>query len=186
MAAHNIAQRLRSLPLETSNSRVYQDDDDIIIDRIRTLLMPEKKSKRQKNKKKSKPVSSVRSSGEASLQAFEYKNMAGPVVDLLRDPTHTIESSEAISFVRRLEKEQNFKAMYIDSDELSANQEYQCLVQLTLDPPLVLFGEGPTQIQAKRNAASDIINFFTHMLGRHEKPANGINTVNGISNNAQD
>jgi RISC-loading complex subunit TARBP2 len=179
VAAHNMAQRLRSLPLESSSSRVYQDDDDIIIGCIRSLVTPEKKVKKQRNRKKSKSTSSVRSTstGEPSLQAFEYKNMTGPVVDLLRDPTHKIERTDIVGFVRRLEKEQNFKAMYLDSDERSATDEYQCMVQLSLDPPLVLIGEGPTKAEAKRNAAFDITKFFAQMVRTRGKSEN----TNGTS-----
>jgi len=168
-AAYNMASRLKAMPLVKSTARVYEDDDDVIIERLRSLKKlsgSTKKRRKRKGRKKSGDTEAV-AAGNAPPQSFGYKGMVGPVIDSLRDPTFSTE--DPVGFVKKLGKEQNFEAMYIDSEDLSTNDEHQIMVQITLDPPLVLIGEGKTFREAKRNAARDVIRYFTQMIKKSKK-----------------
>lgn len=61
-------------------------------------------------------------------------------------------------------EEYDFKAMYIEYDELSSSGEHQCLIQVTTEPPIVLIGVGDSKSTARRNAALDLIEYFRFMI----------------------
>lgn len=67
-------------------------------------------------------------------------------------------------FVEELAAEHEFKAMYIEYEDLSTAGEHQCLIQVTTDPPIVLIGVGESKSTAKANAATDLIEYFRFMI----------------------
>lgn len=66
--------------------------------------------------------------------------------------------------MEELTAEFEYKAMYIEYDELSTVEEHQCLIQVTTDPPIVLMGVGDDKPTARKNAALDLINYFRFMI----------------------
>jgi len=168
-AAANMAQRIKSMPLETPAKRVYEDDDDLIISRMRSLKKSTPSSKRKRKKKSKKPGTETNNENEepSRNEPLDYKTMAGPYIDTLRDPSSIIE--DPILFVKKLGIEHGFEAMYITAEDLSSDNKHQILVQITLDPPIVLTGEGSTFREAKRAAARDVISYFTQMTHKSKK-----------------
>lgn len=79
-----------------------------------------------------------------------------------KDDTFVPEDAEA--FVTELMDEFEYKAMYIEYDELSTGNEHQCLIQVTTDPPIVLMGVGESKEIARNNAALDLVEYFRFMI----------------------
>lgn len=163
--AHLMADHLRSLPLETGSTFIYDDDDDRIIEQIHSLRL----KPNSKNNNKSKGGKPSKSQVEKTLHfQKQYQAMTGPIISKLHDLDFVPE--DPVAFVKELEEEQKFKAMYVELDEKSVVETFQCLVQLTLEPPPVLKGEDITQEGAKRKAALDIVNFFKRMIRTYGRP----------------
>jgi len=70
------------------------------------------------------------------------------------------EPDDPVAFMKELEKEADFKSMIIEFDEKTSNNKFQCLIQLTFEPPQVLFGVGDTKEEAKMRALRDVFKFF--------------------------
>ncbi len=66
--------------------------------------------------------------------------------------------------MEELTAELEYKAMYIEYDELSTAEEHQCLIQVTTDPPIVLMGIGESKEVARKNAAIDLVEYFRFMI----------------------
>ena len=80
----------------------------------------------------------------------------------MQDETFIPEDPEA--FVEEFSDEYDFKAMYIEYDELSTAGEHQCVIQVTTEPPVVVIGIGDDKPTARRNAALDLIEYFRFMI----------------------
>ncbi|ODN02647.1 RISC-loading complex subunit TARBP2 [Orchesella cincta] len=162
MAAYHMAEKLRSLPTESANVHAFDDDDDRIIDRLREM-MREKEEQALSGEIKSAKIGPTFSDVEKIAELYNtHIGLNGPVTDKLKDDTFIPPDAEV--FVEELSEEHEFKAMYIEYDELSSTGEYQCLIQVTTEPPIVLIGVGDDKATARRNAANDLVEYFRFMI----------------------
>lgn len=63
----------------------------------------------------------------------------------------------------------SFKAVFIEFDEASTLDTFQCFVQITCDPPAVAIGEGKTRKEAKIDAARSAIELFRELVREIEQ-----------------
>lgn len=83
MAAHNMAEKLRSLPTESANVHAFDDDDDRIIERLKSMSL-EDESSRDDNKVSGKMAPTFSDVEKIAELYNSHIGLMGPVIDKLK------------------------------------------------------------------------------------------------------
>jgi len=144
-AAAVMAERLKNIPSETHNVYDFDEDDDQI---CRRLFAQRKTRRRGRGKGKGRGSPSEYDGTLLSKCQAIARAKFSQFHESIEDPVKILEELEDASF----------KVIYIDFDEVSTSNKFQCFVQITTDPPIVAIGEGVTREEAKVCAAHDAVN----------------------------
>ncbi|KAM9803410.1 interferon-inducible double-stranded RNA-dependent protein kinase activator A homolog [Syngnathus typhle] len=87
---------------------------------------------------------------------------AEKISSLRRNPL-SIPYTDYVELMTELSKEQNFDVSYLDIDELTANGQYQCLVELSTSPVTIYHGTGISRINAHNAAAHSALQYIKIM-----------------------
>ncbi|XP_057709267.1 interferon-inducible double-stranded RNA-dependent protein kinase activator A homolog [Corythoichthys intestinalis] len=88
------------------------------------------------------------------------QNSSAEKISLLRRNPLSIPNTDYIQLMTELAKEQNFDIAYLDIDELTANGQYQCLVELSTCPVTVCHGTGISRTNAHNAAAHSALQYI--------------------------
>ncbi|XP_077583815.1 interferon-inducible double-stranded RNA-dependent protein kinase activator A homolog isoform X1 [Stigmatopora nigra] len=87
------------------------------------------------------------------------KNSSAEKISLLRRNPLSIPNMDYIQMLAELSAEQKFDVAYSDIDELTANGQYQCLVELSTYPVTVCHGTGISCTNAHHAAAHNALQY---------------------------
>ncbi|XP_077472920.1 interferon-inducible double-stranded RNA-dependent protein kinase activator A homolog [Stigmatopora argus] len=87
------------------------------------------------------------------------KNSSAEKISLLRRNPLSIPNMDYIQMLAELSAEQKFDIAYSDIDELTANGQYQCLVELSTYPVTVCHGTGISPTNAHHAAAHSALQY---------------------------
>ncbi|XP_061547374.1 LOW QUALITY PROTEIN: interferon-inducible double-stranded RNA-dependent protein kinase activator A homolog [Phycodurus eques] len=97
------------------------------------------------------------------VQFENLKNSSAEKISFLRRNPLSIPNTDYIQLMAELSKEQRFDIAYMDIDELTANGQYQCLVELSTSPVTVCHGTGISRSNAHNAAAHSALQYIKIM-----------------------
>ncbi|XP_077435574.1 interferon-inducible double-stranded RNA-dependent protein kinase activator A homolog [Vanacampus margaritifer] len=97
------------------------------------------------------------------VQFENLKNSSAEKISFLRRNPLSIPNTDYIQLMAELSKEQSFDVAYLDIDELTANGQYQCLVELSTSPVTVCHGTGISRGNAHNAAAHSALQYIKIM-----------------------
>ncbi|CAH2305849.1 interferon-inducible double-stranded RNA-dependent kinase activator A [Pelobates cultripes] len=94
------------------------------------------------------------------------KKSTGEKINLLKRSPLSIPNTDYVKMLAEVADEQNFRASYLDIEELSVNGQYQCLAELSTNPITVCHGTGISCGNAHNDAAHNALQYLKLMAGR--------------------
>lgn len=148
-AAHKMYEYLKALvPSKNENSNNIEDDDD-------------------------EPLPGLKDGKIPTLTPAFRQKISQFYVNLRADPGKTLiklhnsmpspNSVSCIQFLQEIANEHNFEVTYVDIEERSKIDQFQCLVQLSTLPVAVCHGTGVTAQEAQVNAAENALEYLRIM-----------------------
>eukprot|EP00088_Acartia_fossae_P070624 TRINITY_DN9525_c0_g1_i1.p1 TRINITY_DN9525_c0_g1~~TRINITY_DN9525_c0_g1_i1.p1 ORF type:complete len:363 (+),score=95.44 TRINITY_DN9525_c0_g1_i1:44-1132(+) len=175
-AADKMIKRLQLIPTETDDSAHNIDEDDLAQGLVMRL---------------SHQKESGGGGGRGNLQVHKFhkilQNVDGRGIQLLHNPERADDDREELSddieeikqdedietdqelledsikFLEFIAKEQKFEVTFVEVEEKTKLDRYQCMVQLSLTPVAVCFGAGETELGAKQSCAENALDYLKVM-----------------------
>jgi len=172
-AANKMIKRLNLIPTETDESAHNIDEDDLAQGLVMRLSHQKESSARgniQVNKfhkilqnadgrgiqllHNPEGCKSLENEEEKDIEEIKQENDVETDEELLQDP---------VKFLDYIANEQKFEVTFVDVEEISKQERYQCMVQLSLTPVAVCFGAGMTPEEAKKSTAENALDYLKVM-----------------------
>uniref|UniRef100_A0A0A9Z792 Putative RISC-loading complex subunit BRAFLDRAFT_242885 n=1 Tax=Lygus hesperus TaxID=30085 RepID=A0A0A9Z792_LYGHE len=163
LAAHNMWQRLKNLPVD-NNSAGWNEgmDEDEMLTRNFTDGM---KISSEWEELRHAKISTVTREHTQTISQFHknLKSSEGPKLNDLKGTPLKDSDINFVQFLQEIASEQNFDVTYVDIEEKSISGMFQCLVQLSTLPVAVVHGSGPSSKDAQTSAALNALQYLKLM-----------------------
>jgi len=162
-AANEMIKKLKEFSIKNENSSKMMDEDELAFGCLDNKSSQGKKScLKGRISIHSQSVTKIHrnlqvAQGEKLLK-LQYTNLTEKF-DL-----------NCVEMLEEIGNEQQFMITYVDIENISKRGLYQCMVQLTLVPVALCFGEGENRTLAKVAAARDALNYLKLMTGKTRSP----------------
>ncbi|XP_035915091.1 interferon-inducible double-stranded RNA-dependent protein kinase activator A homolog B-like [Anopheles stephensi] len=157
-AAQKMWQRLQDQPLESNQMMALLDEDG-----NEELRQTDHGDRYACLKDVSIPTLSKSQSVKVSQFHKALKSRAGKLLQQLQGLSLSDRNVNCTELLDEIAKEQRFLVTYVDIDEKSANNKFQCLVQLSTMPVAVCHGSGLTIPEAHAHAARNSLEYLKIM-----------------------
>ncbi|XP_061696929.1 interferon-inducible double-stranded RNA-dependent protein kinase activator A homolog isoform X2 [Syngnathoides biaculeatus] len=101
------------------------------------------------------------------------KNSSAEKISFIRRNPLSMPNTDYIHLMAELSEEQSFDVAYLDIDELTANGQYQCLVELSTSPVTVCHGTGISRGNAHNAAAHTALQYIKIMASTKQNAQTG-------------
>ncbi|XP_005188137.1 interferon-inducible double-stranded RNA-dependent protein kinase activator A homolog B isoform X1 [Musca domestica] len=153
MAAHKMWTRLQETPIENNQ----------LAESMGTELGGDKANYYGDLKDITVPTITSQHSAKVSQFHKTLKNSTGKKLHKLQKTCLKSPKIEYVKLLAEIAHENQFEVTYVDIEEKTFNDQYQCLVQLSTLPVGVCHGSGPTQADAQKMAAQNALEYLKIM-----------------------
>ncbi|XP_049279557.1 RISC-loading complex subunit tarbp2 isoform X2 [Anopheles funestus] len=147
-AAQKMWQRLQDQPMEPNQLLDEDGNEEVNLHRyagLKDVCTPTLTT--NQSQKVSQYHKMLKSRTGENLQELQYLNIYDP-------------DQDCIDILAIIAKEQRFEVTYVNIDEKSLSDEFQCLVQLSTMPVAVCYGSGLTIQEANMRAAQNSLEYL--------------------------